>query len=80
MIDKNNFPEDAFTPKAHRRWRKIPQWAQRKILDNVFCRKCLRSVTILLEMAEMGSENLILRGKCRHCGKDIFRVVEPEGE
>ena len=55
---------DAFTLDARRRWKKIPEWAREKILDNVFCVKCLGSVTILLETAEMEGEDLILRGEC----------------
>ncbi len=73
-------PGDIFTPEARRRWQKIPKWAQRKILDNVFCGKCIDSVTILLETAEMNGKDLILRGKCQNCGKDVCRVVEPEDE
>ena len=73
-------PEDPFTAQARRRWEKIPKWAQKKILDNVFCGRCLGSVPILLETAEMKGKDLILRGKCQHCGKNICRVVEPETE
>jgi len=79
MIQTNQ-PADPFTPKARRRWEKIPEWAQKKILDNVFCGKCLGSVPILLETTEMKGKDLILRGKCQHCGKDICRVVEPDDE
>jgi len=73
-------PVDPFTPEAARRWKKVPDWAQKKILDNVWCGRCLGSVPILLETAEMKGKDLILRGKCQHCGKDICRVVEPEDE
>jgi len=73
-------PEDKFTPQAQRRWKKIPEWARKKILDNVFCARCLGSVTILLGSAEMKGKDLVLRGKCQHCGKDVCRVVEPEDE
>jgi len=73
-------PADPFTADARRRWKKVPDWAQKKILDNVWCGRCLGSVTILLETAEMNGKDLILRGKCQHCGKDICRVVEPEDE
>ena len=71
-------PKDIFTPEAKLRWNKIPEWAQEKILDNVFCTKCIGSVTIILETAEMKDKDLILQGKCKHCGKDVCRVVEPE--
>jgi len=73
-------PSDPFTPAAAKRWKKIPKWAQRKILDNVFCGKCLGSVPIALETAEMEENNLILRGRCRHCGENVCRFVEPEDE
>ena len=73
-------PTDPFTPEAARRWKRIPQWAQEKILDNVYCGKCVGSVPIALETAEMEQEDLILRGKCKNCGKGICRVVEPEQE
>lgn len=73
-------PSDPFMPDAARRWKRIPQWAQEKILNNVFCGKCLGSVPIVLETAEMKKKDLILRGKCKLCGKDICRVVEPEDE
>ena len=72
--------EDKFTPEARCRWNKVPEWAQKKILDNVFCGRCLSSVTILLETAEMNGKDLILRGKCQQCGKDVCRVVEAEDE
>jgi hypothetical protein len=70
-------PVDPFTPQAAKRWRKIPKWAQEKILANVFCGKCLGSVTIILEKAEMRNKDLILTGTCKNCGKKICRVVEP---
>jgi hypothetical protein len=73
-------PEDTFSPQALHRWEEIPEWARKKILDNVFCSRCLGSVTILLETAKMNGKDLILRGKCKHCGKDICRLVEPEDE
>lgn len=72
--------ENSFTPEARCRWKKIPKWAQKKILDNVFCSKCLDSVTIILEKAEMNGKDLVLQGKCQNCGKDVCRMVEPEDE
>ena len=69
---------DHFTPQAAKRWKKIPQWAQEKILANVFCGKCGGSVPIVLEKAEMRNKDLILMGTCKKCRKKICRVVEPE--
>ncbi|MBN2139351.1 MAG: hypothetical protein JW720_16225 [Sedimentisphaerales bacterium] len=79
MIRRIQFT-DVFTPQARRRWNKIPEWARRKILDNVFCVKCRRSGTIILETAQMKKGDLILRGKCADCGHDVCRLVEPECE
>jgi hypothetical protein len=58
-------PEGIFTPEALRRWKKIPEWARKKVLDNVYCGRCIGPVTILLERAEMVGKSLILRGKCK---------------
>ena len=73
-------PSDPFTPAAARRWSRIPEWAQKEILDNVFCGHCLASVPIVLETVEMVEKDLILRGKCNHCGNEVCRLVEPEDE
>jgi hypothetical protein len=73
-------PSDPYTPAAAKRWKKVPEWAQEHILNNVFCTNCLGSVPIILETAEMKKKDLILRGQCKHCGKDVCRVVEPEDE
>jgi hypothetical protein len=56
----------------------LPQWAQKKIIDNVFCVKCLGSVTILLKTAKTDGKDLILKGKCKNCGKDLCRMLEEE--
>jgi len=73
-------PTDPFTPAAARQWKKITKWAQEKILANVWCGNCLGSVHIVLETAEMRKKDLILKGKCKTCGKNVCRVVEPENE
>jgi len=72
-------PAELFTAAAAKRWKRIPKWAQEKILANVWCGKCLGSVQIVLENADMKKKDLILRGKCQTCGKNVCRVVEPEG-
>jgi hypothetical protein len=75
-----NHPTDPFTPAAARRWERIPQWAQKKILESVYCGQCVAPVPIVLETAEMVGKDLVLRGKCKNCGADICRVVEDDGE
>ena len=67
-----------FSLEAVKRWNKIPESIQKKILDNVWCSNCSGSATIILESAKMEQKDLILRGKCRVCGQEVCRVVEPE--
>jgi hypothetical protein len=78
MVLPNNI-EPIFTPEAQRRWDKVPKWAQEKILNNVFCGGCLGSVPINLRTGKMKKDLLVLNGTCKICGKNIARVVEPEG-
>jgi hypothetical protein len=71
-----NSPTDPFTPEAARRWKRIRPWAQEKIINNVFCGRCIKSVPIVLEKAEMTGRSLVLRGTCKNCGAEVCRVVE----
>jgi hypothetical protein len=73
-------PVSHFTPAAAKRWGQIPQEAQARILANVWCGNCARSVEISLETAEIEGKHLILKGKCKVCGKNVCRVVEPKNE
>jgi hypothetical protein len=71
-------PNDPFTEDARKRWNKVPEWAQAKILSNVFCGKCLKSVSVVLERGKMHRDDLILIGKCKICGHEVRRLVESE--
>jgi hypothetical protein len=76
-------PDDiksVFTPEAQRRWDKVPKWAQEKILNNVWCGGCLGPAPINLQSGEMKKDFLFLKGTCSICGKNIARVIEPEGQ
>jgi hypothetical protein len=70
------FPD--FTHAARARWEEIPNWAQTKILDAVWCGKCLKSVPIIVAQGRMKQGCLLLRGTCKHCGKEIVRSIEPK--
>ena len=73
-------PKNQFTPEAAKRWGQIPEEAQSKILANVWCGNCACSVDVKLETAEIADKHLILKGKCKACGKNVCRVVEPVNE
>lgn len=67
-----------FTPQAHRRWKRVPEWARAQILEAVWCGNCLEGTPIELQIGRMEDEYLILEGKCRICGNDVVRLIEPE--
>lgn len=71
-------PSEPFTKEAKERWNRIPKSAQGQILENVFCGKCKGAVPIVLQSAAMEGDSLILRGKCKVCGSEVCRVVEPD--
>ena len=75
MIENNAIP---FDKEANERWNKIPKLIQVQILDNVWCSGCSAVSNISLESAKMQQRDLILRGKCKACGQEVCRVVEPE--
>lgn len=72
------YPTNIFTIDAVKRWMRIPELMQKKILDNAFCKNCRGTVSMILETSEMVQKDLILRGKCKNCGKEVCRLVEPE--
>jgi len=62
---------------ALQKWSKIPKDIQRKILDNVFCSNCF--VTTIVDYTMIDEKHgIVIKGKCKKCGKDIARVVENE--
>lgn len=60
---------------AMKKWNKLPKNIQRLILDNVFCSKC-GATTIVDYTMEDNKYGVLIKGKCKKCGKDVARVVE----
>jgi len=77
-MTKPTYPIGSFTPEAAQRWERISQCLQERILANVWCGRCLGAVSIILDTAEMMEDALVLQGKCRDCGGNVYRGVEPE--
>jgi hypothetical protein len=67
-----------FTPQARRRWEHVPEWARARILETVWCGNCLEGTPMKLHAGRMEDECLILEDKCKTCGNDIVRLIEPE--
>ncbi len=73
------FPQKLpFSFEAAKRWNKIPKSIQKEILDHVWCGNCVGSCTVIVESAKIERDDLIIRGKCRICGNEVCRLIEPE--
>jgi hypothetical protein len=70
--------EEKFTPQALKLWRKIPEWAQEKLLSNVFCSHCVAMTTIVESTGQVVGGDLVLKGQCQTCGGEVARVIESE--
>lgn len=61
--------------RAARKWSKIPKNIQERILNNVYCATC--GVTTIVEYSMNNDEfGVLLKGKCKRCGKNVARLVE----
>jgi hypothetical protein len=67
-----------FTPKAMKLWRKVPAWAQEKLLANVYCRKCATVTTIVDFSGKVVDGELVLSGFCQLCGSEVTRLIESQ--
>lgn len=60
---------------AQKKWGKIPEDIQQKLIDNVFCSTCF-TTTIIDYTLHDDEYGIVLKGTCKTCGKDVARVVE----
>jgi hypothetical protein len=67
--------EGNFSPVAAVLWGVIPREARERILANVFCVKCRRSVTMVNSTGEEQNGDVILRGACANGGHAVARVL-----
>jgi hypothetical protein len=65
-----------FSAPALKRWDKIPPSMQAKLLGNVWCGACSKTVYILVESGRIKNIDLILTGRCADCGGPVSRLVE----
>lgn len=61
---------------ANKKWLVMPQDKKRMLLNNVWCGKCLKAVTIVKYTIEDNELGLVLKGKCKSCGNNVARVIE----
>ena len=65
---------------AKKRWNQVPESFRKEILDSVWCSQCRTGTPMQLREGEMVGRSLVLRGKCKKCGGEAARVIEPAEE
>ena len=61
--------------KATQKWAKVPKNVQQLLINNVFCSTC--KVTTITEYTLQDDQfGVLLKGKCKTCGKKVARLVE----
>ena len=62
---------------ALRKWSKLEKAIQNSLLANSFCQNCFVTTIVDYEIT-MDKFGIVLRGKCKQCGKDVARVIEED--
>jgi ribosomal protein S27AE len=61
--------------KAAQKWVKLSKNTQELLVNNVFCSDC--GMTTIIKYTLMNDKfGVLLKGKCKKCGKDVARLVE----
>lgn len=63
--------------KAAQKWNKIPKNVQEMLINNVFCISC-KVTTVVDYTINDDKYGVLLKGKCKKCGKDVARLIEGE--
>jgi len=62
--------------EAVQKWNEFPKDLQNRILDNVFCRKCIVTTIVDYDIMLSSEGYILLKGKCKKCDGDVARVVD----
>jgi hypothetical protein len=65
-----------WSPPAARAWDRLAGAVRVRLLNNVFCVRCLGGTSMALTGGETAGANLVLHGTCLECGGAVARVVE----
>lgn len=63
---------------ANKKWLSIPKDIRNSLLSNVWCGNCSDVTTITAFIIEEHDFGIVLKGKCKNCGKDVARVIEED--
>lgn len=67
----------ANTKTAQKKWNTLDKETQEKLLSNVFCITC-HVTTIVDYKIVSNKDDIVLKGKCKKCGRNVARLVENE--
>ena len=73
--DEEDSPE-IISYAAMKMWLEIPELTRNKIIDNVWCGKCLNAAAIRDYTVHAESFGILLKGNCMTCGHQVARLVE----
>lgn len=60
---------------AQRKWNKLDKATKQRLHENIFCGDCFVTTIVDYEIT-MDKAGIVLRGKCKQCGKDVARWVK----
>jgi len=69
---------NCFSPGALKRWDQLGLQIQAKLLGNVWCGACRKTVHIIVESGKVERKDLILSGRCAECAGSVARLIEAE--
>lgn len=73
------YREENVTPiAAIQKWKSIPEYARQLLLNNVWCSHCGETRWLREYTVEPAGPDIVLRGKCPVCHRDVARYVEIE--
>ena len=64
------------TKSAEDAWEKIPSEVKMKLLNNVYCVRCKKTVNINIVEMTKDKSGLVLNGTCMTCHGLVTRVIE----
>jgi hypothetical protein len=64
-----------FSPAALKLWDQLDSSTQAKLLGNVWCAACRKTVHIIVESARL-EKGLLLEGLCAECGEHVARLID----
>ncbi|MFJ5762092.1 hypothetical protein ACIQAA_23815 [Neobacillus sp. NPDC093182] len=74
MLKKAN--DEVVSFSANKKWLAIPAAIRKDLEQNVWCSNCSEVVQIVNYDVKDSPPGIVLKGKCKNCGKDVARFIE----